>query len=127
MLLSPTNGHIYLTETLILQPGNDYETVKKQLTEEKIDFKFEDSYGFYQSIYLNVLTENKNFRIELKFEKFRLGGLLLDFTCNAGHEITLEQWVAELIKSNTTNWGNIQTEIHPRFDVPLVSIKYYLP
>lgn len=125
MLISPTSGHIHLTNSIILEPGTAYDTLKQLLTKANINFSFEDSYGLYQSIYLNnILTENKKFSIELQFEKFRLRGLLVDFTCNVGHEITLEQWVADLKKNNTTHWGNIKTEIHPRFDVPLVSIKY---
>lgn len=125
MLIYPTTGHIHLTNSIVLQPGSDYDALKQHLSEANIDFSFEDSYGLFQSIYLNnILSENKKFSIELQFEKFRLCGLLVDFTCNIGHEITLEQWVADLIKNNATDWGNIKTEIHPRFDVPLVSIKY---
>jgi len=128
-LIDTANGHLHLPGPVILAPAMDIELLKQQLTEKQIAFKQEDHYnGMYGSIYLHgIKTENKTFKIEVHYDRKKMKSLSMDFDCDKGFEISLNDWVANL-KGNASKfvWGTIVADFHPRFDVPYISVDYVI-
>lgn len=80
----------------------------------------------YGSIYLHgIKAENKTFKIEVHYDRKKTKSLSMDFDCDKGFEISLNDWVANLKgKESKFAWGNVVSDFHPRFDVPYISVTY---
>jgi len=123
------NGHLYVLSSIKVEPGMDFEDLKRQLNDNTIPFVESDSYNLFQFINLNnIRFDNKTFKLELYFDKKRLKTISFDFVCDKGYEISFEQWVAEMLDNKSAfAWGRMKVDDHPKYNVPLINLSYDLP
>lgn len=128
VMLDPQTGTLCLPHNILLSSGTNFDTLKETLQEHKgIDFVCEERYGLYQIIYLShVEVDGLRYMFEIFFDKKRLTSILMDFECmSAGNGITLEEWLTDQLGNlRQFSWGEINTIEHPKFCVPLISLKY---
>jgi len=120
-------GTLHLPHNILLSSRTNYDALKETLQQQQdIKFVYEERYGLYQIIYLSkVECDNKLFQFELFFDKKILSSMMLDFTCTGDDNQTLEQWLTEQVGNlRQFDWGKVHTYEHPKFCVPLISLKY---
>jgi hypothetical protein len=127
-MIDPKTGTLHLPHNILLAKGTHYDELKEILKQQSdMKFVYEEQYGLFQIIHLSkVEQDGKLFKFELFFDKKLLTSILIDFTCtDAGNETTLEQWLtAQVGNLRQFDWGKVHTDEHPKFCVPLISLKY---
>ncbi len=129
------NGNLNIPGVNTITPAMDYDVLKQNLLDKNIDFTYEDHYNnLFGSIYINKIESgDTTFQFELHFNNKKLTGITLGFTTtDTPQDIEsklqcYQEWVT-IIKGMETDipWGSILAEIHPRFDVPIISVRYNL-
>lgn len=128
-IIDTGNGNLNIPGPVTISPGMDIELLKQQLTEKQIPFKQEDRHnGLFGSIHLHgIKTDNKTFQFEIHYDKLKMKSISMGFNCDKGFEISYDQWVSNLKGTEARFlWGNIVSDIHPRYDVPYISIDYVI-
>lgn len=125
-LINTLNGHLQLSSALIIKPNAAYDELLLQLKEASLEFIKEDIYSLYH--YINIFKyhfDHKFFHFELFFDKKNLKSISFNFSCDAGFEISYEQWMLNVFgNQNHFNWGSIELSEHPKFGVPLIKMQY---
>ena len=126
-MIDPKTGTLHLPHNIVLASGTNFDALKETLQQHTdIDSTFEERYGLYQIIYLSkVAHDNKLFQFELFFDKKLLSSMMLDFNCTNGSNQTREEWLTEQVGDlREFDWGKVNTDEHPKFNVQLINIKY---
>lgn len=126
-MIDPKTGTLHLPHNMVLSNSTNFDELKETLQQHTdIDSTFEERYGLYQIVYLShVEQDGKVFQFELFFDKKLLSSMMLDFNCTNGNNQTREDWLTEQVGHlREFDWGKVNTDEHPKFCVPLISLKY---